>query len=176
MNNFWTWLHGFVTPVSIICRCKCSIPGKKKLLNDRLRDKMQGGTFLVADTPLYTLPCWSVRPSVHPSIRPSVSFFCILPNHSRLWCRVSGLVYNTVTARFNAPNSIENISHIDNNKEFASNGLICLSPDILTWPGLTWPDLTWYPDTNDCGVQLCTILDEWYWYHFHGTKKSQKKL
>ena len=61
--------------------------------------------------------------------------FCItalpLPNRPRLWCRVSGLVYNTVTARFNAPNSIENISHIDNNKEFASNGLICLSPDIL---------------------------------------------
>ena len=53
--------------------------------------------FLVADTRLYTLPCRSVRRSVHPSrnifeLR-AVFALLLLPNRPRLDCRVSGLVY-----------------------------------------------------------------------------------
>ena len=57
--------------------------------------------FLVADTRLYTLPCWSGRPSIRRSVRPSVRnifelrsvlALLLLPNRPRLYCRVSGLV------------------------------------------------------------------------------------
>ena len=54
--------------------------------------------FLVADTRLYTLPCWSVGPSVHLSFRHIFEFravfaLLLLPNCPRLDCRVSGLVF-----------------------------------------------------------------------------------
>ena len=54
--------------------------------------------FLVADTRLYTLPCRSVRPSVRPSVRHISELRAVLalpplPNHPRLSCRVSGLVF-----------------------------------------------------------------------------------
>ena len=48
---------------------------------------------LVVDTWLYTLPCWSVRPSVDcVSELWAVFALLVLPNHPRLDCRVSGLV------------------------------------------------------------------------------------
>ena len=61
--------------------------------------------FLVADTRLYTLPCWSVRRSVGPSVGPSVGHISefradfavlLLPNRPRLDCRVSGLVFSSI--------------------------------------------------------------------------------
>ena len=49
--------------------------------------------FLVADTRLYTLPCWSVGPSVRHIFEFRAGFaVLLLPNRPRLDCRVSGLV------------------------------------------------------------------------------------
>ena len=59
--------------------------------------KKFSGTFLVADTRLYILPCQSVGRSVGRSVRNIFEFravFALLlpPNRPRLDCRVSGLV------------------------------------------------------------------------------------
>ena len=64
--------------------------------------------FLVADTQLYTLSCWSVGRSVRRSVGPSVRHIfefravfalLLLPNCPWLDCRVSGLVFFTLEWR-----------------------------------------------------------------------------